>query len=394
MTRAALSEDDLPGLKTNHLLIGAEPEPLLGLIDAVKDPSFIPARKGIGTLDEAGRDGAAVRGMARAQVINAVTKGALVDAAYALSTKDDAVFALDVANNEDAHKVVLALDGVLADQPSLVLAAMQRLDRKNLRGEALTLLMLMHYNNKMLAQLEDYDPSKDAVSQIPLFRKGGPLYEAAVQLWHGDGAVAPASLDPAWEDDATDYWMTGRNHFDPDHYSEITLGRRNLGYFLGAFTGTQNLAGTVFAQMQERRDRGRRAPTNLVREAASLFSDIPFIGKLTIPAKSILAWNMEQRSFDVLVARDRQYHIFEAQEMAAGEQDGGTPGTERIGIPSDESLKRRWLYRGWVSVLHSGQFNEGTDGTKPPVADYQAALTAGMEFGKTKRELGGYQRRI
>jgi hypothetical protein len=396
MTRAALSEDDLAGLKTNHLLIGAEPEPLLGLIEAVKAPYFLPEKRMGGYLGPGAQDAALVRGTARAQVINAVTKAALADAAYALSTKDDAVFALDVANNEDAHKVVLALDGLLADHPSVTLAAMRSLDRMNQRGETLSLLMLMHYNREMLLQLHEYDPSKDAVSQIPLFRQGGPLYPVALQLWHGDGMVAPAVLDEQWEDEATRFWLSGQYPLDPHNWVQLALGRKNLGYFIGAFTGTQYLAGTVFAQMRERRDRGRRAPTNLVREATSLFSDIPFIGKLSIPAKSILAWNMEQRSFEVLVERDQQYRIFEGQQTAAGEQDGQIPGVERVGIPTDASLKRvmKKIYGNFVTVLRSPAFADGADGTKSPAVQYQDAVTAGQEYGKQKRELGGYQRRI
>jgi hypothetical protein len=240
-------------LPTNHPsandhLIGADYEPFARLIDVLARPEFSPVSDAV--VEE--------QAWMRAHTVR-VAVNALYDTAHVLSTDDDMVFPQDLAKFF-IRPLALKLASLVQDHPSRIMRQLEDSDTLGVAGgEVLTKwLALLHDPNKIPEHIESKPITRENLAELDLIAPpsserpaGGPLWPIFQQLLFGDGQHAPTNNDD-WDAQATLYYLQGDNMASRVKNDNLdTMGRENLAYFMGAYSGLMSLLSKLKMEKEE-----------------------------------------------------------------------------------------------------------------------------------------------
>jgi hypothetical protein len=332
---------------------GALPEPLLGLIDASRDPGL--------ALSEAPP---AARGALGAKVFAAAVN-AVADSVEAVPSEAGRISLLDLGAFDYVQQVTRSLTDLLAHDTSQVTAALATLDQPD-PGAALTKFLVFLHGENLFSSLTR--PSSDSVrpdgrsrSAPLLLDVGEPLEQVWHQLLRGDNGTT----------DPNEYFLKGV--LARGDVLIPALGRQNLGYFAGAYAGAYRWIGTLFEEDVNVTRYQQRSWVSVAREIPSML--VPggrTVSRIIVNSVKAAAGSALERQSGAGVDRVIAMYRRTQDQFSA---------IRRAALPQHENLAKSPTLR----FLEPGRAPLSTEFYKKAVQDFETWFDYGARFGNWHR---------
>jgi len=332
---------------------GALPAPLLDLIGASRDPALAFSNAP-----------PAAAGALGAKVFAAAVN-ALAESVEDVPSEAGCISLLDLGAFDYVQQVTRSLTDLLGHDTSHVMAALATIDYAD-PGAALSKFLVFLHGENLFSSLTQ--PSNDSVrpdgrsrSAPLLLDVGEPLEQVWRQLLHGDNGTT----------DPTEYFLTGVSSRGDAFIPK--LGRRNLGYFSGAYAGAYRWMGTLFEEDVNVTRYQQRSWISVAREIPSML--VP--GGRTV---SRIIVNSVKAAAGSTLERQSGAGVDRVVAMYRRTQDQAV-AIRRAAVPKDTDLARSPT----LGLLEPGTAPLATALYNKAVQDFKDSFDYGAQFGTWHR---------